>query len=82
MKIEHPKQMDELKQHVFRMVWFDVKNTPDDSRWREYKKDFVYKQGKYTVTFSYRLNNSFLTHRNFKIVYSDQKEIILPPNFH
>jgi hypothetical protein len=69
MNIKNIKEMSQLEKSVLYMIWNDVKNTKDDNRWRNYERDFTYEHQQYTVKCAFKLDNQYLTWKNFSIEY-------------
>jgi cysteine synthase len=67
MDIKRVKEMDELQQQVIKLMWADVKDTPDDGQWRKYEKLIIWQNMKLTVKCRFRLSNQFLSLQNMLI---------------
>lgn len=77
MNIKRANQMCDLEQSVIRMIWRDVRNTPDDGAWRTYEKGFIYEGNNYKVKCVFKVSNQYLTHK--KLVISHDTQLIQIP---
>ncbi len=76
LNIKRTKDMVSLERAVIKMIWDDVKNIPDDGKWRSYNRSFTYENNKYLVKCSFRVDNQYLTYRNM-VISHDQETIII-----
>lgn len=71
-KIERMKEMPEIKREIFKMVFNDTLNIPNDETWRKYSRDFTHEGKEYTVKLSFMKSGQYFTYRNYELSYKQQ----------
>lgn len=79
--IKRTRDMSQLEKDVIKMIWADIKNIPDDQKWRSYEKKFTFEDKKYVVRCTFKLDNMFFTYKKFTISH-DTQLIEIPQGMH